>query len=85
MKSLRCDGKGNCDKDSDTLPICNPVAKDQVKPPVPVSIRKKKEHQDLKERHSDNTFSTPQLRLWARMIGSGIHDSLKTPPQVLQE
>ena len=53
----------------------------------PVSKRAKKE-QDieeafkiLQENHSDE-YSTPQLRLWARMYGNGLHDDLDKPPNV---
>ena len=35
----------------------------------------------LKKKH-DDTYSAPQLRLWARMIISGMHDDLENPPQV---
>ena len=35
----------------------------------------------LKEKHGD-MYSTPQYRLWARMIICGTHDDLDTPPQV---
>ncbi len=36
--------------------------------------------EELKQNHSQN-YSTPQLRLWARMIGTGIHD-MDDPPRV---
>lgn len=36
---------------------------------------------DLKEKHADD-YSIPQLRLWARMISTGSHDSLDDPPRV---
>ena len=35
----------------------------------------------LQETH-DDTYSVPQLRLWARMVISGTHDDLDNPPQV---
>jgi len=35
---------------------------------------------ELKEKH--DTYSGPQLRLWARMIASGTHDSFDEPPRV---
>ena len=37
--------------------------------------------QKLKKTHKDN-FSGPQLRLWARMIATGTHDDMDTPPNV---
>lgn len=51
------------------------------------SKRQKKEDevdvvfQDLKEKHSGN-FSTPQLRMWARMVANGLHDDIEEPPNV---
>ena len=35
----------------------------------------------LQETH-DDTYSVPQLRLWARMVISGTHDDLDNPPRV---
>lgn len=35
----------------------------------------------LREKHSEN-FSTPQLRIWARMHVNGYHDDLDIPPNV---
>ena len=36
---------------------------------------------DLKDKHGCK-YSGPQLRLWARMITNGLHESLDDPPQV---
>ena len=36
---------------------------------------------DLKDKHCGN-YSSPKLRLWARMIASGIHESIEEPPDV---
>ena len=35
----------------------------------------------LKERHDDH-YTLPQMRLWARMISAGHHDSLDDPPRI---
>ena len=42
--------------------------------------------EELKERHDDR-YTPPQLRLWARMISAGHHESLDDPLryQYLQE
>lgn len=37
--------------------------------------------EELKERHDDR-YTLPQLRLWARMISAGHHESLDDPPQI---
>ena len=37
--------------------------------------------QELKEKH-DKKYDTPRLRLWARMVSSGIHDSLDDHPNI---
>ena len=53
----------------------------------PSSRRQEKEnkvhnvYQDLKKRHGDS-FSTPQLRLWARMVTANLHEDLDTPPTI---
>lgn len=36
---------------------------------------------DLYEKHQD-AYTQPQLRLWARMITCGIHESYNDPPDV---
>ena len=36
---------------------------------------------ELKERHGDK-YDIPKLRLWARMVTSGLHDSTDEPPAV---
>ena len=38
-------------------------------------------YMELKERHGDN-YDIPKLRLWARMVTSGLHDSTDEPPSV---
>lgn len=51
------------------------------------SKRQKKEDdvdsvfKQLKEKH-DNKFSTPQLRLWARMVTNNLYDDLEEPPKI---
>ena len=53
----------------------------------PSSRRQEKEnevddvYQDLKNRHGDS-FSTPQLRLWARIVTANLHEDLDTPPTI---
>ena len=53
----------------------------------PSSKRQKKEDdadavfKELKEKHGSK-FSTPQLRLWARMVANDIHDDLEEPPRI---
>ena len=56
--------------------------------PAPLSKRAEKEKDiddlvtELKEMHSGDNYTDPQLRLWARMIINGLHTSKETPPQV---
>jgi hypothetical protein len=38
-------------------------------------------YQDLKERQGKK-YSTPQLRLWARMVTADLHEDLDTPPSI---
>ena len=37
--------------------------------------------QELKDKHGDK-FGIPKLRLWARMVGSNMHDDLENPPNI---
>ena len=37
---------------------------------------------ELREKHDSDTYETPQLRLWARMIQCGTHDDYDDPPHV---
>ena len=53
---------------------------------VPLSKREAKEEEqhkifnELKEKHGNKSFSDPQLRLWAKLIQSGMHsDSANIP------
>lgn len=36
---------------------------------------------DLKSKHGDR-FSLPQLKLWSRMVSSGLHDDMDSPPDI---
>ena len=71
---LWCDGK---DEDSGKTPR---------KRKQDSSRREEKEEEvesvflDLKEKHAE--YDIPKLRLWARMITSGLHDSTDEPPKV---
>ena len=38
-------------------------------------------YQDLWRKHADK-YSTPQLRLWARMVSSNLHEDLDNPPDI---
>ena len=54
--------------------------------PVHLSAKKRKRKLtlfflDLKAKHSDQ-YDNPKLRLWARMITGGLHDSYDVPPAV---
>ena len=48
------------------------------------SKRQKKEDEveSLFVEQQASKFATPHLRLWARMISSGMHDSLDNPPDI---
>ena len=65
-------------------------ATSKQKPPAEASSGNKRQareeelesvFKELKERHGGD-YSTPQLRLWARMIVSGTHEDLEDPPRV---
>ena len=36
----------------------------------------------LKDKHGDDEFDIPRLRLWSRMICSGLHDDYNVPPKI---
>ena len=55
---------------------------------VPLSKREAKEEEqhkifnELKEKHGNKSFSDPQLRLWAKLIQSGMHSDYENPPNI---
>ena len=56
-------------------------------PPLPSKCKQLESDVDeisseLKDRHGTK-YTLPQLRLWARMIVSGNHESVTDPPQIL--
>ena len=85
--TLWCDGKPDANADTCGAAKSQTKRKNSVDEDAPVSKRAKKE-QDIEEafkvlyeKHSEE-YSAPQLRLWARMYGNGLHDDLDNPPNV---
>ena len=82
--TLWCDGRDeNADSATSTSQAKRKISADEV---TPVGKRAKKEEideafQTLQKNDSGN-YSTPQLRLWARMYGNGLHDDFDNPPNV---
>ena len=83
--TLWCDGRDeNADSATSTSQAKRKISADEV---TPVGKRAKKEEEideafkTLQKKHSGN-YSTPQLRLWARMYGNGLHDDFDNPPNV---
>jgi len=58
---------------------------DETDTPLSKRDREEREHQhqkafdELKKKHSDKKYSDPQLKLWAKLIQSGMHDSYDNP------
>ena len=86
---LHCGVDGKPDANADTCGAAKSQTnrKNRVDEDAPVSKCANKE-QDieeafkvLQEKHSEE-YSAPQLRLWARMYGNGLHDDLDNPPNV---
>ena len=42
--------------------------------------QQQKIYDELAKKHSDKKYTDPQLKLWAKLIQSGMHDSYDTPP-----
>ena len=84
--TLWCDGKvasaNTCGAAKSHTKRTNSVDED---PPVSKWAKKEQDIEEafkiLQENHSDE-YSTPQLRLWARMYGNGLHDDLDKPPNI---
>ena len=80
---LWCDGN----QADDTTTRLSESRKRKCSPEVPVSKRKQTESDvteivsQLKEKHGSK-YSLPQLRLWARMVISGNHESTDDPPRI---
>lgn len=76
-----------CDAASSDSGANEKKRKSQVDSPRPPSKRSQIEEEvdgtveELKERHNDQ-YTLPQMRLWARMISAGHHESLDDPPQI---
>ena len=83
-----CDGRSADSLDSsDSASSCGRKRKS---PPVSEPLPSKRQQLDdsiadtvkeLKEKH-ESKYTFPQLRLWARMIVAGNHDSTDTPPLI---
>jgi len=77
-------------KDEEVLLWCESIvnlSKRKKEEGVPVSKRQAKEDeidstfQSLKKKHNEK-YEIPKLRLWARMITSGLHESIEEPPDI---
>ena len=74
---LWCDGR------------CREESRSSRKRDIDTSLLKRQEREDqidgifkdLKSKHRDK-YSVPQLRLWSRMICTGIHDDMDKPPNI---
>ena len=45
--------------------------------------QQQKIYDELVKKHSGKKYTDPQLKLWAKLIQSGMHDSYDTPPNIL--
>ena len=78
---LWCEGREGCED--------SPAISTKRKSLSETSVNKRQAREEeldsifkqLKEKH-DDAYSSPQLRLWARMIVSGTHSDLDSPPRV---
>jgi len=80
--SLWCDSRQLSSEQSETS-----VRKRKQDHPTPTPRQEKEEqvdiiYRDLKEKHP-NRYENPKLRLWARMIVGGLHESTDEPQAVL--
>ena len=82
--SLWCDGRKPTSADGDDE---QPATNSRKRKQASASTRHDKEDRvdnifmDLKEQHGER-YDNPKLRLWARMIASGLHESTEEPPGV---
>ena len=95
MNELLVKGKGSillwCDARSRGSPECESSrGRKRKSPPVSEPVLSKRQQldeniqdtvKDLKEKHGSK-YSFPQLRLWARMIEAGNHESTDNPPLI---
>ena len=44
--------------------------------------QQQKIYDELKKKHSDKKYTDPQLKLWAKLIQSRMHDSYDNPPNI---
>ena len=82
--TIWCDGRG---KTEDTS-VSRKRKKDADDTDTPLSKREERECQqqkiydELKKKHSDKKYTDPQLKLWAKLIQSRMHDSYDNPPNI---
>ena len=79
--SLWCDSRQPSSESSETS-----TRKRKQDHPIPTQRQEKEEqvdsvYHDLKEKHGKK-YDNPKLRLWARMIVGGLHESTDEPPAV---
>lgn len=80
---LWCDGRPTDISDEEpqsrkrknSSPVSNPTKRKELDIDLDDTVRK------LREKHG-STYSLPQMRLWARMIAAGHHESTDNPPQI---
>lgn len=85
---LWCDGRShhNCDTSEELGKSQKRKSSVDTNPPPPSKCKQLESDVDeisseLKDRHGTK-YTLPQLRLWARMIVSGNHESMTDPPQI---
>lgn len=76
-----------CDSRVDTSQLSEGRPGKRRKEETPLKRQEKEDeveetYEELMEIHHDSTYSTPQLRLWARMIVSHLHSDRETPPNI---
>ena len=80
--TLWCDAKSTCSKPT----WKHKVDDDDADTPRTKRTQRVDEQQkifeELKKKHTDGQFSDPKLRLWAKLIQSGMHEDHDKPPNI---
>ena len=82
--TIWCDGKGK----TEDMSVSRKWKKDADDTDTSLSKREERECQqqklydELSKKHSDKKYTDPQLKLWDKLIQSGMHDSCDTPPNI---
>lgn len=80
--ALWCDAKSTCSKPTRKRKVDDDDADTPRTKRTQRVDEQQKIFEELKKKHTDGQFSDPKLRLWAKLIQSGMHEDHDKPPNI---